>query len=292
MIWGLILVILGILFLGINMNFIEPELFARIFEFWPLLLVILGVHLFLKKYKLGPLVTLLLIALFGGLVVWSGYFQRPIIKRDVAVKDNNFSQDLGQNVKNGAVKVTTGAIKFTVSGSTEKLVEGVLSSNFMSPRLTEFNSADSQKVTISTEGETPRIWWSGLKNEMTMRLSNKVPVDFEVDSGASEMDFDFSEVTLNSFLIKSGASSIDLKVGDKISAQTRGEFNVGASDIKIRIPKGIGARIKADTGITGKSFEGFTQKGDYYENAEYATAQKKLELLIKAGASNISVRSY
>lgn len=292
MIWGIILVVFGILFLGVNMNFLDPTVFARIFEFWPLLLVILGVHLIFKKTKIGPFVTVLLILLFGGFVYWAGYQNRSLWQRpQTAVKDQRLSTELSADTKTGSVKVNTGAIKFDISGSTEKLFEGILSSNFMEPKISAFKSGDNQKATITTEGNTPRVWWSGLKNELDLRLSNKVPLDFEVDSGASELNFDFTEINLKSFIIKSGASAIDIKLGNKAD-QVSGEFNVGASDIKIQIPKGIGARIKADTGITGKSFEGFTQKGDYYENAEYVTATKKIELTIKAGASNIRVNSY
>ncbi|MDZ7775907.1 MAG: hypothetical protein U5L09_10100 [Bacteroidales bacterium] len=55
-------------------------------------------------------------------------------------------------------------------------------------------------------------------------------------------------------------------------------INAGASDIKLQIPSGSGARIEASTFLTGRDLKGFTKQNGYYVTDNYQSAAKIIDI--------------
>ena len=93
--------------------------------------------------------------------------------------------------------------------------------------------------------------------------------------------------------VDTGASSLDLKIGDKSSMQYI-TIKAGASDIDIRVPKDSGIRIRFDDGLTSKEFHDleFVHRDKIYESRDYDSRDKKIELNISSGVSSIDIYGY
>jgi len=70
------------------------------------------------------------------------------------------------------------------------------------------------------------------------------------------MDLDLSEVQARTIGIKTGVSSVNLKIGDKLPSSTL-RVDAGVSSINISLPKTIGARIRIDSDLASKDLLDF-----------------------------------
>ncbi|MBI4202315.1 MAG: hypothetical protein HY532_04270 [Chloroflexi bacterium] len=58
------------------------------------------------------------------------------------------------------------------------------------------------------------------------------------------------------------------------------------------MPEGVAARIRTDTGLSSVDVdtERFPKVGDYYQSPNYGSAARRMEVEIKGGVSDITVR--
>src|ERR1035438_3603803 len=115
---------------------------------------------------------------------------------------------------------------------------------------------------------------------------------FRSDIGAAELDLDLSNYKIDTAQIESGASSMNIKVGE-LNPQTIMIFNAGASSINVEVPKNSGCRISSDSFLVSKNFEGFDRSGDHnYQTSNFASAKNKIFITVKTAVSSINVKRY
>ena len=71
-IWGILLVFLGIVFLLQTLDVLPWGLWGTLWRFWPVLIIIIGLGILLRRYNVW-LVSLLVLAILGaclGIAVW------------------------------------------------------------------------------------------------------------------------------------------------------------------------------------------------------------------------------
>jgi hypothetical protein len=104
---------------------------------------------------------------------------------------------------------------------------------------------------------------------------------------------DLSEVNLTNLTISSGASTYDIRLGEKAD-RLASEINIGASTVNIHLPKSLGLKITYQTGASSNNFtnQGLTKSDDIYQTDNFDSAAKKIEITFKAGASSIELDRY
>jgi len=71
-VWGVFLLFLGIVFLLQTTGFLPWGLWGTLWRFWPVLIIIIGVGILLRRYNVW-LVSLLILVMFGaclGIAAW------------------------------------------------------------------------------------------------------------------------------------------------------------------------------------------------------------------------------
>ncbi|MDD4875655.1 MAG: DUF5668 domain-containing protein [Dehalococcoidales bacterium] len=71
-VWGIFLVFLGIVFLLQTLNVLHWSIWGTLWRFWPVLFIITGLDILLRRYNVW-LVSMLILAILGaclGIAVW------------------------------------------------------------------------------------------------------------------------------------------------------------------------------------------------------------------------------
>ena len=71
-IWGIFLVFLGIIFLLQTLNVLPWGLWGTLWRYWPVLIIIIGLGILLRRYN-AWLLSLLILAILGGclgIAIW------------------------------------------------------------------------------------------------------------------------------------------------------------------------------------------------------------------------------
>ena len=125
-----------------------------------------------------------------------------------------------------------------------------------------------------------------IKNNWQLKLNKEIIYDLYVNTGALQIECDFSKFKIDKLSIDSGASNINLVIPEYNSKIM---IDTGISNINIAIPKNVGAMVVIDSGIAIKNIDNFTQENNSYISNNYNEAEFITEIEIDCGISNIEI---
>jgi hypothetical protein len=308
--WGLIFVFVGTIFLLENFDIIDFS-WRYIWHFWPLLLIITGVNIVFanSKSKSGAIIIGVITLLALSFLTFKGLEQRTSESRrwswnwdsdedeEETDKDSSnfstYSEDYSSNYKEATLNVYGAASTFEIETGADKLFESEIKETSNRYFLKKTETDSSVVLEFRTKNENTNF---NFKNDeyskVRMKINDNPIWDINLKMGAGKIDFDFSKNKVKNVSLKGGAAEFNVKLGDlyndvDLTAET------GVAEIKIAIPKNSGCKIKTQTGLSSKDFQGFTKNSDgTYETENFKTSPNKINILLKGGLSDFEVTRY
>jgi len=305
--WAFILIAIGVLFMLNNFGVLEFG-FRTLWNLWPLILILWGISILPIKDGIKMIALVVVLALtvifFNRISERSPWFHihnfRSFSDKDWDDGDDSSSSNTYQpqnlsvpfdsiNMK-GELKLEAAAGNFNLAGVTSDFLSFNKTGDIGNYSITTTNENGRKLINLSLEKSGVRH--SANQNKVEIRLNEKPSWNLDFDIGAAEILMDLRDYKIDTTNINAGASSIELKIGDK-NPLTVMTFNAGASSIKVDIPKESGCQIKSESFLISKEFEGFSKKGDgIYQTANFATGKNKIYLTIKTAISKIDINRY
>lgn len=290
--WGLFLVLIGALFLLQNLGVVDIN-FSNLWALWPIFIIMAGVSMVAVRGWLGvlisglvALVALALVALVALNVVRPGDIDSTLVDRVSVAREIGTVEKLNLTVEAGAgtIDVSSAAATKTVDAS---LKSTVTSLNHRSDR-----TGTTQNVRVIMD-DNSHHWWNGhMKNDLALVLGQSLPTDLKIDAGAAKITADLSRVDLRKLNIDSGASSLDVRLGN-VAKTTEVTYDIGASSITLRLPRSSGMSLTLDSGLSGTNLPDLKEVADnYYESENFASATHKVTIHGKMGMANLRVVYY
>ena len=258
--WALILILLGLLFLGNNLGVININVWTLI---WPLFLILLGVW-FLLGNLWGP--------------------------KDIPAEEASIP--LG-DAEEARVVVKHGVGRLSVDDSAE---EGMLASgrfaNGLEPEIrTTGSRLDVVMKPHSSFWLAPWNWPAARGLQWDFGLNPRIPLDLTFETGAAETHLNLESLQVKNLVLTTGASSTEITMPAQ-AGMTRVKVEAGAASVKFRIPEGVSARIEAEAGLASVEVDTarFPGSGKFYQSADYDTAENKIHFQIETGMAAIEIR--
>ena len=296
--WALFFITLGALGLLANLSWFRPEWHA-ITKFWPVVLVLLGLA-FLVRNEFGKRVLAggagLLAALVLFVLFHSGWREVDGLMSSDRSWRNVIHQELTEQYTPGVRHVNfsfeSGAGSFKLGDTTSDLIAATVESSLGKYQLTRTHSDSAEVVKLEMPEGTHSFNFGRNKNNVRVRLNPLPQWDMDIDVGAADVDFDLSQYNTRTVRLNTGATSIDLIMGDK-APDARLEIDAGAASVHIRIPKSVDCEIRCDAELSSKDFEGFEQKDSgEWRTVGYGSSKKTMTIDIDAGVSSLHVERY
>lgn len=300
-IWGFILVLIGVLFILKNLDIIYFSWYS-LWKLWPLVLVMIGVTILPVKDGIKvALAIIVLIAAAFFLVYYPDFGHR---NNDTSIsnsQDNNSSNDTEEidqrifeaydsTITEANLTFDAAAGDFTINQSTDDLFEFEKDGNL--GRYTYSIKELGPKREISIELEKGHIINADLKNKVTIKLNPNPDWDVKVDVGAANIELDLASFKIRNLNIDGGASSINLRLGT-LQAESKIKINSGASSITIKIPREFACEVNTSTVLSSKDLEGFNKVGNgTYVTPDFSEKAKNIVIDIEAAVSSLTVERY
>ncbi|MBS1525828.1 MAG: hypothetical protein JST19_09290 [Bacteroidetes bacterium] len=129
-------------------------------------------------------------------------------------------------------------------------------------------------------------------DSVNLKLNTAPTWDIDVNSGATDLDFDLSKYKIRNFSIHGSAGEFSVKLGHPLP-QTDVKLAVGAADVTIKVPKDAGCRIEEHSALSSTTFDGFNKKDDgAYETDGFSSAKNKIVIHFSGGISDFKVNRY
>jgi hypothetical protein len=130
---------------------------------------------------------------------------------------------------------------------------------------------------------------TGFRNEWDLRLHDSTPMDLTVNMGAGTSDLQLAGLSLTGLDISQGAGKITVDLSGDWKRDLAGTLDVGAADLTVRLPRDVGVRVEANTGVGTINAPGLTKDGNVYTNAAYGVSDVTLQLDIQAGVGRVNL---
>src|SRR5829696_3472599 len=136
--------------------------------------------------------------------------------------------------------------------------------------------------------------WTGYPPERPaeVALNAGIPWDVEVRGGASRILADLGGLRLGSLSVDGGASRLEVVLPDPSGAVTVVILG-GASNVAIRRPEGVAARLRADGGVTNLTFDdrriGATGGDLDLRSRGYEDAVDRYDIAVTGGVNNMCI---
>jgi hypothetical protein len=258
--WGALIILLGLLLL-IN-NFVQVDI-GRFF--WPLLLILLGLW-----------------------VLW-GVFAAP---RTFEMEEATVPlEDAGQ----ARIRMRHGAGRLRVGGGAVagQLLSGSFGGGMEQQVKLAGDTLDVEMRVRVSAAQFPFPWMWGPRSTLdwTVNLNEEIPLSLDLETGASDARLDLTNLRVTDLRLQTGASSSDISMPAS-AGYTKATISSGAASVRVRVPEGVAARIRAGGGMADIRVDKtrFPRMGGVYQSEDYDTAENKVDIDIDTGVGSVSVR--
>ncbi len=297
---GIILITIGVI--ALLVTFFDLEIvWSELAKFWPVFLIIFGISI-LPLNKLFKSICVIILILASGVLYYnninsnkdfSSTFDYNVIDNDVSVQE--FCEPFNYNVKTADVEINYGAGTLFLSSPVNHLVKATNASDYIVQDFSVRYDKNHAEIDFDIENNNVNVDINGKKfksNNFNIALNNEPVYDFEVNLGACNMNFDFSQYKVSNIDIVGGACDIDIKLGD-LYGTTSVDIETGVSDIRIGVPINSACRIECESVLSNKDFEGFSKKSsNVYETMNYMSANKHVNIRFEGAISDIEIYRY
>ncbi len=309
---GLFWVLFGFALLADNMGWIDFRI-RDVLNLWPLLVIALGIKYLPVKEHFKSAGYLLMMLFFFLLLFtqkqWksSGPWSKSFVinlgsdnyeEEDDAIDDEGegkneyyFVGETQQNIKEVEVEMALPVSEFDVEETTEKLYEFV-AEDIPFELEQKFNvtghKAHLKINPIDNRGDRK----INSTSSMEMKLHPGIVWSFDISAGASDVEMDLRNFKVKKLKIDSGASQIDLTLGDRLSRQTV-LINADASDIHVKVPEDAGVELKTRHVLGVNKISGLdkVRKG-LYRSKNYDRSDRKIIIEITSAIGSFALERY
>ncbi len=290
-VWGIFLLFLGIVFLLQSLNVLPWGLWETLWRFWPVLIIIVGLVILLRRFNVW-LVSLLVLALFGaclGIAIWQ-YGLSPL----TGVITKNYSEPLG-SLQRAQIEAGFTAGSLTVGS----LSSG--SSNFVEADYEVRNGESSMKADFLRQGDSEgnlnlsverldRRFWDRGGIRWVVNFTRRIPLAISIKSDVSNVDLNLSELEVIEL-------HLDVDVGNykvtmpSSAGTTYAYIKADVANVEVTVPGGVAAKIKVDDGLTTFDIDEsrFPKKGDYYMSQDFESADNRIEFEIDSDVGMVHI---
>lgn len=254
LIWPVIVVAIGVLFLVDLAGLAEIDAFGLLSRWWPLLLIGLGV-----------------IVLIGA--VWP---------RGRGVEDQlSISAD---GLASGEVVLKFGAGRLDVGrGTPGVLVEGTFEGGV--------RRRDLGPGRVELEADITQVLpWMGQRLHWRVGLGPDLPLTLRLEGGASKSVLELADLAVTSLEVKTGASDTRIVLPRSVE-RCEVRIEAGAAQVTIEVPEGVAVRIRSQMGLGSTNVDQgrFPRGADGWSSPDYETAAHRADVRISGGVGSVRV---
>jgi len=288
-IWGILLLFLGVVFLLQTLDVLPWGLWGSLWRFWPVLIIIIGLGILLRRYNVW-LVSLLILAILGACLGIATWQHGPSLPGGMVT--SSYSEPL-DDIKRAQVDIdfSAGSINIgSLSPTSPNFVEA--DSEVRDSHKTikvNFNQQDSEGQ-LYLRAANQRFWGEGgIRWEVS--FTRNIPLAINIRSAASNMNLDFSKLQVTELRLDVDAGNCRVTVPASADI-THAYIKADVANVEVTIPDKVAAKIQIDTALSASDIDEsrFPQQGDYYMSQDFDSAENRIELEIDSDIGRVQVR--
>jgi hypothetical protein len=260
LLWGVLVLLAGVLFLLDNLGFLPISAWSLIF---PGALILIGLW-----FLLGPLV-----------------FRQVVETRNLSVPLDGVTE--------AKLIIRHGGGELNISSATDSvnLLEGTFNGG-VEEKINRSGSLAEVKLRM------PEMEWWGFPSAFPndglrwdIALNKRIAYSMNLKTGASKSRLDLHDMILTDIRLETGASNTEVYLPEQ-AGFTKADFHFGSASLDLHVPQNVAAKIQIKGALMNTDEidkNRFPMTGEGYCSADFATAANKIDILIEAGVGKVKI---
>jgi hypothetical protein len=191
------------------------------------------------------------------------------------------------------VSIAIGVGRLNVTGGAEGLLDARFEYNIpdWKPEVSYELDKGLGRLTIEQPSTVVGATWpSNVRYEWNLRLSDKVPMDLDVEMGVGRMDLDTRGLNLRHLKVDAGVGEgrIDLS---GTTADLTADIEAGIGKLKLLLPSDVGVRVEAEGGIGHVRAKGLTRDDDAWTNEAWGKSKVSVRVNVEGGIGEVEIET-
>jgi len=289
---GLVVLLIGVMFLLANMGYLDMSVWALVGRFWPALLVIGGVMLLLgvgfRWFLVVLLAALIVLGTIGGPIVY-GWATGPLTNA-VYVPDPDRTDVTELRVE---MHLDVPMMRVLPPTSTLYRVQvGYRSASEPQVSLDVRDGTGFLTVRQALRPQTYVLSGAGTRQNVEFGFRNDLPVELWVKTGVTSTNLDLRAYDLRRMDFDTGVGNVVMRLGAP-TGTVPVNVTSGVGNVELYVPRNTAVRVTADAGVGARDIGQIgNRSGDTWTDDSFGGATDRLDIRVSAGVGRVSVKRY
>jgi hypothetical protein len=315
------LLFVGFMFLLNSTGVINWNVWAVLWRFWPVFLILSGARLLLGNSKIANWIIGSLALLCFSFIIFSAYVSYSVTDLDflpmglrnrignynsnifesagdVVEEEYTIARDDYEDIQNRTLLLRIGAKEFSIGDKEDNSYfysNSQYFENYGEPTITEEKSDGTLLISFIPEMKNFSSVSSVSYPKYDFQLGNReIPTSFDMELGAGEGKLDLQNLLVEDIEASVGAGAMTFSFSKESLPSGTMTLDVGAGEMVIKLPEDVGFELDYDLGIgeistNGKSIATFAGSRDGYQSSNYDNAEKTVKIVVSVGVGSLSI---
>jgi len=291
--WGLLLITAGVMLLLNQSGHLDWDYWLDLLEWWPLILIAIGLEKIFSKTKLKFISYLAPLTLVAAMV-WVAVDVGPDRWSRSFTERYNWKTELDKSVEKIDAVIDHGRRDLTVSRSGINLASVKFDRATRKPDI-DFKKSDGiAELKISSTGERRSpiiISGRGYYRDWRASFTDEVPLQLKCTGYESDVDLNLEMIPVEMLTVDNDDGNIYMKIGSR-TALVKVHAGGDNADVRIRLPEGCGVKIE------GSEYESYLKALELVESEGgfvsegFGEADTKVSFYFEKGLQHLSITYY
>jgi len=235
-------------------------------------------------------VTLSMRLMYAGLALWFVLLGCSLLNTTSvgAVKTESQAVKL-ESATAADVQIEFPAGELKVQSGTNNLMDASFRYNVddWQPEVKYSENGTQGELYVSQPGDDKLPVGGGLINEWEIQLSETVPMDLLIRTGAGNSQLDLGGLNMNSLAVETGAGVTTVNLDGNWQHDVEVSITGGVGELTVNLPAEMGVRVEMDTALVTVTANGLIIADNGYVNRAFGAAPHTLKLNLEAGVGSV-----
>jgi len=189
------------------------------------------------------------------------------------------------------VEINMGAGVLQIGSGAEELLEAdfTYSQESWRPEVHYAVSGSEGVLSIKQPSVTSVVPGPSLRYEWDLRFNSEVPMEMKIEMGVGGGQLELGDLNLRKLDLSVGVGGANISLDGDWEADLDATISGGVGGLKISLPRDVGVRVEADSGLGGVDARDFQREGDVYTNDAYGSSNVTLNVRIEVGIGGVEL---
>jgi len=189
------------------------------------------------------------------------------------------------------VEINMGAGVLQIAGGAEDLLEAAFtySQESWKPEVNYAVSGSEGVLSIKQPSVTSIVPSPSLRYEWGLRFNSDVPMEMKINMGVGGGELELGDLNLSKLDLDVGVGGVELSLDGDWEADLDATISGGVGGLKISLPRDVGVRVEAESGLGGVDALDFQKEGDVYTNDAYGRTDVTVNIRVEVGVGGVEL---